>query len=336
MSLVASAARTRQPLRRLVAGANGSSGLCRLRLAQVVGPVAARPSLQRGCLRQTRFRAGRAFLVGTAAAVPLRPGAGATAFAGPAAAIPRGPLRQLGRLPRGSPDFSYCFFSSFFFYSFMHLIIMDARSKKVYRQSFSTGASPNSSGEKGKASFMALDLISDFWRDCEYFLGVAETAEATGDALVRLRSLRVAVSCLFSHLDGVVTGCYRKANLEEVRKSHPDFKKRKCSLSLKIQLVSEKANSISRAVSAPPLKLRIIRDLLQHPNADLNHTVADSYDEPMSQVDVFGLEISDVISDKTQINQWLDHVCKALEYPRFIDCCKSNCIYNSSMVNWCS
>jgi len=79
---------SRQSLRRRVAGANGSSGLCRLRLAQVVGPVAARPALQRRCLRQTRFRAGRACLGVSriAAAAPLRPGAGATAFAGPAAA----------------------------------------------------------------------------------------------------------------------------------------------------------------------------------------------------------------------------------------------------------
>ena len=64
-SPVASAARTRQPLRRLCRCGNGSSGDCRPRLAQVVAPVAARPALQRGVAGATALP-GRSGLLGFA------------------------------------------------------------------------------------------------------------------------------------------------------------------------------------------------------------------------------------------------------------------------------
>lgn len=64
---------SRQPLRRLCRCGNGSSGVCRLRLAQVVGPVAARPALQRGVAGPTALP-GRSGLLGCRSRRQPRPG----------------------------------------------------------------------------------------------------------------------------------------------------------------------------------------------------------------------------------------------------------------------
>ena len=67
------------------------------------------------------------------------------------------------------------------------------------------------------------------------------------------------------------------------------------------------------------LDLKLLRDIINHPTVEKTTRSPEEAPAVLTQVDVYAIEISDVVEAADQINNWLIKVCAAVGYERLID-----------------
>ena len=208
----------------------------------------------------------------------------------------------------------------------MVTLIVDARHGRNYKsideQQFQAAKSTGSNTVS--ISVFAVDLISDTWEDSGYFLEKVHDCEKSFDLALRHRFLRASISSLFSHLEGVVAEVYRKLNLDQLWRTDPTWKKRgkelRCKLKLKIDMIRDYIDrNRLPSVGELDVKLKLIRDILQHPHIEKRIEEDDPSSETLTQIDIYNVESAEVAAARCAIDTWLNQLCASVKYDRFID-----------------
>lgn len=188
-------------------------------------------------------------------------------------------------------------------------VIIDARNKKVFA---STEAPGNG------IVFFAVDLITDTWGDFSSFVEAAVQHEREGSFAQRNRYLRAAMMNLFAHLDGVVSGvCDNLVQEGQLEARYADDAEVQCSLKSKIFALRDFFNRKNQRLPFINLDLKPIRDIINHPSVSKNKSGDRSV--ILTHVDVYGVDIREVVDSGKQVDQWLNRVCRFAKYQRFVD-----------------
>jgi hypothetical protein len=188
-------------------------------------------------------------------------------------------------------------------------IIIDARNKVVLASTEAPG--------KGTV-FFAVDLISDTWGDFSHFLDAAVQHEKAGEFALRNRHLRAAMMNLFAHLDGVVSGvCDQFVQQGHLDARYAGDSQDKCSLKSKIVGLRGHFKKKNQQLPYIKLDLKPIRDIISHPS--VAKTKSGDNSVILTHVDVYGVDIREVVDAGKQIDQWLNRVCRLAKYQRFVD-----------------
>ncbi len=192
-------------------------------------------------------------------------------------------------------------------------VIINARSRQVR-------ASLDVPGDG--TTIFAVDLAGDSWDDYTYFRDRAGHYQAGGDFQQRNRYVRVAISALFSHLDGIVGEVYRM-----IARNDPSFppismrKMRTCSLQRKMLAIRD---YLCDKKAAPGLDinldLKLVRDIVNHPSIIKTATDDATRDTlTYDAADVYGVSLADIDQAGQEIDAWVEATCSASGYERFID-----------------
>jgi hypothetical protein len=186
-------------------------------------------------------------------------------------------------------------------------VIIDARTRKVR-------ASLEAPGEG--TTIFAIDLIGDTWDDFSYFTEQARVSERVDDLTKRNRYVRAAAAALFSHLEGVVSDVF--GVLREER-SFAAYRPRKRSLKSDVKAVhSFLRDHRGLSSAAPPLELKLLRDILNHPTAKKEASEGGST-VLLDGSDVYGIAVEELDAAGREIDNWLNVVCVVVNYERFLE-----------------
>ena len=164
---------------------------------------------------------------------------------------------------------------------------------------------------KGDSATMGVYCLKTAsWEDYLAFMTDAESATKEGRVRDANRVLRAAVTCLFSHVEGVVNDVYAQRSMPG--KHH--------SLCEKAQAV---ALAAARRASIPFAEFRLekqLRDLVAHPGITKAFSDPASKKTRLDQGDVFDRLSTDTLRNlERRISPWLDAICGALGVDRFTD-----------------
>lgn len=67
------------------------------------------------------------------------------------------------------------------------------------------------------------------------------------------------------------------------------------------------------------LDLKLLRDIINHPTVEKTTHGPEEASAILTQVDVYAIEISDLVKAADQLSDWLNKVCAAVGYERLID-----------------
>ncbi len=158
----------------------------------------------------------------------------------------------------------------------------------------------------GAATLGVYCLKTDNWNDYLAFMDDAEVATKEGGVRDVNRFLRAALTCLFSHVEGVVNDVYEQHLIPK-----------------KGQSLCERAQAVALAARAPIPHFRLekqLRDLVVHPGITKPFSDPRSRKGRLHQDDVFErLSIDTLRRLEQRISPWLDAVCRALKVDRFTD-----------------
>lgn len=174
----------------------------------------------------------------------------------------------------------------------------------------------------GEISTTAIDLTGDAWSDYLYFLDEARKAEAKNDLHATNRFLRAALGNLISHLDGVVSGLYRKLTDKGVLfESQKRTDGKHCTL--KGQILDLKRYAERHLGTRLPylnLKVKLLRDILMHPSITKeNYDHVSNKQIKLSESDLFALSVKTLSAEGTCIGNWLDKLCSTYKFTRIHD-----------------
>jgi hypothetical protein len=186
-------------------------------------------------------------------------------------------------------------------------VIIDARTKKVR-------ASLDAPGEG--TTIFAIDLIGDIWDDFSYFTEQAGRSVQADDLTKRNRYVREATAALFSHLEGVVSDVFRVLKKDS---SFAAFMPKKRLLKNDVKSI-HKFLSDHRGLSGavPPLELKLLRDILNHPTATKELAEGGST-VLLDGAAAYGISIEELDIAGKEIDHWLKAVCASVPYERFLD-----------------
>jgi hypothetical protein len=191
-------------------------------------------------------------------------------------------------------------------------VIIDARTKKV-RASF------EAPGEG--TTIFAIDLIGDTWEDFLYFREQARSSQRIDDLTKRFRYVRAATAALFSHLEGVISDVFgmlrEDGSFAAYRPKNPD----RCSLKSKVEAVHNfLVDHRGLSGAAPPLELKLLRDILNHPTITKKGSDGGSGETVLLDgSDVYGIAVEELDAAGQKIDHWLNVACATVPYERFLD-----------------
>jgi len=168
-------------------------------------------------------------------------------------------------------------------------------------------------GDRAVAS--AFCLKTDRWQDYLAFMHDAEAAAKSGRARDMNRFLRAALTCLFSHVEGIVNEIYEQKPIKAGRRG-------RAGLCEKAQAVAVAASQAAET-PIPFVNFRlekVLRDLVVHPGITKAFSDPRSGETHKDQEDVFKeLDIETLRGLEQRVSPWLDAVCGALGAARFTD-----------------
>lgn len=188
----------------------------------------------------------------------------------------------------------------------------------------------------GRSRIYAVDLIGDLWADFTHFFVDARASQSAGDLVARNRSLRAALSCLFSHVDGLVTTAADSLSRHDIDVAVnlwlADTKRSKGrlpfwaqadrpSLCQKMFMLRDVAwYRMRERLPFVRTDLKVLRDILNHPGIKKSgpHPVTREtidYDA----VALYFLPLEEVEQAASYLNKWLDAVCEVYDIERFCD-----------------
>ena len=164
--------------------------------------------------------------------------------------------------------------------------------------------------KNGTATMGVYCLKTDSWNDYLAFVNDAEAASKQGRFRDVNRFLRAALTCLFSHVEGVVNDIFEQ-------KSIPGNRQSLCEKALAIASVAR------RYAAIPFVNFRLekqMRDLVAHPGITKAFSDPSSKKTRLDQNEVFErLSIDTLRGLEQRISPWLDAVCSALKVDRYTD-----------------
>jgi hypothetical protein len=164
----------------------------------------------------------------------------------------------------------------------------------------------------GSVTFPAYCLKTDSWDDYRAFMEDAEAATQNGNTRQANRFLRAALTCLFSHVEGVVNDIYSQRTIPEHYSGG-----RLCD---RTRNIGREAGKYGRI---PFINFRIekhLRDLIAHPGISIAFSNRDAEPETLDQDAVFDkLSLDTLRKLESRIAPWLDAVCVALKVERLTD-----------------
>jgi hypothetical protein len=124
---------------------------------------------------------------------------------------------------------------------------------------------------------------------------------------------------LFAHLEGVVSGvCDRLVCEGGLEARYCEGGRERVGLKNKVFAIrdyfKEKKNKKLPYIN---VDLKPIRDIINHPS--VSKTTPGNESVMLTHVDVYGLDIQEVVDAGEQIDRWLNRVCQLTGYPRFMD-----------------
>ncbi len=191
-------------------------------------------------------------------------------------------------------------------------VIIDARARKVR-------ASIETTGED--ATIFAIDLIGDTWEDFLYFTEQARVSERVDDLAQRYRCVRAATAALFSHLDGVVSDVFSVLREDDSFAAYWPRNPGRWTLKSKVEAVhSFLVGHRGLSGAAPPLELKALRDILNHPAITKKGSEGGSRETILlSGSDVYRIAVEELEAAGQEIDRWLDVICGTVPYERFLD-----------------
>lgn len=164
----------------------------------------------------------------------------------------------------------------------------------------------------GTIEIPAYCLRTDSWHDYKAFIADAEQARLASDFRNGNRFLRAALTCLFSHIEGVVREIDAQKTIPRV---HPG--NRLCDLT---RNVGHEAKKFGHMPFASFRLEKHLRDLIAHPGITIAFSDGRTAVKDLDQTSVFEhLDTQTLKQLEARISPWLDAVCKNLKVPRFTD-----------------
>ena len=164
----------------------------------------------------------------------------------------------------------------------------------------------------GTIEIPAYCLRTDSWYDYKAFVDDAKQAVLAGEFRKGNRFLRAALTCLFSHIEGVVREIDALKTIPKVHRGN-----RLCDLTRNVGHEAKKSGHVPFAIFRLEKHLR---DLIAHPGITIAFSDGHKAEEDLDQTSVFEhLDIQTLKQLETRISPWLDAVCRNLKVPRFTD-----------------
>lgn len=163
----------------------------------------------------------------------------------------------------------------------------------------------------GAVEYAAYCLRTDSWHDYLAFTADAARASAAGDTRATNRFLRAALTCFFSHVEGVV---------KHIEDQRGITVRRDQGLCNRMQAITRLGR---RHAYIPAVELRLeksLRDLIAHPGIVKDFRTGTDGEVALDQADVFErLDAETLARLEAKVIPWVVAVCEALRVYRFTD-----------------
>lgn len=161
----------------------------------------------------------------------------------------------------------------------------------------------------GAIEYAAYCLRTDSWHDYLAFTADARTASAAGNTRAANRFLRAALTCFFSHVEGVVK------HIEDQRGIPV---RREQGLCTRMQAITRLARRYARIPAVDFLLEKSLRDLIAHPGIVKDFRTDTDGQTVLDQADVFErLDDETLARLEAKMIPWVVAVCDALRVYRF-------------------